>query len=81
MNFAPTRRMSRGHVAVVSRVVNNRQVLISHANWQRNAVSLDMVAVDVSPRNDWSQVRLEHRRGQMTSTVYPIYGFIHPNRG
>lgn len=81
MNFAPTKKMRRGHVAVVSRIVNSRQILISHANWTRNQVSLDMVAVDVSPRNDWSQVRLEHRRGQMTSTTYPIYGFIHPTRG
>ena len=81
MNFAPTKKMRRGHVAVVSRIINARQILISHANWNRNAVSLDMVAVDVSPRNDWSQVRLEHRPGQMTSTTYPIYGFIHPTRG
>ena len=36
-----------------------------------------MVAVDVSPKNDWSAVRLESNRGSLGS-VYPIKGFIYP---
>ena len=79
MSFQSVRGMSRGHVAVVSQVVNSRRVLLNHANWSRNQVSLNMVAVDVSPRNDWSQVRLEHRPGQMGTRTYPVNGFIHPN--
>ena len=77
MAFSATRKMPMGHVAVVSKVVSNRKILVDHANWQRNKVSLQMVAVDVSPKNDWSAVRLESNRGSLGS-VYPIKGFIYP---
>ena len=77
MAFASVRRMPMGHVAVVSEVVSPRKVLIDHANWERNQISLKMVAVDVSANNDWSQVRLQNANGTMGST-YPINGFILP---
>jgi len=77
MSFKATRKNPNGHVAVVSKVISQREVLVSHANWNRNRVSIDMVAVDVSPKNDWSSVRLESVPGQLGS-VYPVNGFIYP---
>lgn len=77
MTFSATRKMPMGHVAVVSKVVSERKILLDHANWNRNKVSLQMVAVDVSPKNDWSAVRLESAGGSLGS-VYPIKGFIYP---
>ncbi|MBD9528749.1 CHAP domain-containing protein [Paracoccus sp. PAR01] len=77
LSFKATRKNPNGHVAVVSKVINQRQILISHANWNRNKVSIDMTAVDVSPKNDWSMVRVESMPGQLGST-YPVNGFIYP---
>lgn len=77
MAFAATPRMPSGHVAVVSQVVSEREILLDHANWERNEVSLGMRAVDVSKAGDWSQVRLESRPG-VTGRVNPINGFIYP---
>lgn len=77
MTFSATKKMPMGHVAVVSKVVSERKILVDHANWKRNKVSLQMVAIDVSPKNDWSAVRLESAGGALGS-VYPIKGFIYP---
>ena len=33
MAFAGTRGMPMGHVAVVKKIVNDREILIDHANW------------------------------------------------
>ena len=80
MSFRATRGMSLGHVAVVSSVVSDRQVVVNHANWERNKVSLEMGVIDVSKNNDWSRVRVESRPGQYGS-VYPVNGFIYPSEG
>ncbi|MBE2274685.1 MAG: CHAP domain-containing protein [Rhodobacteraceae bacterium] len=79
MAFASTRKMPMGHVAVVSGVVSPREILIDHANWHRNQVSLKMKVVDVSDKNDWSRVRVESNPGTLGG-VYPINGFIYPGR-
>lgn len=52
-----------GHVAAVSKIIDSRTVLISHANWspiggRRGQIERDVQAVDVSPNNDWSAVRV-----------------------
>jgi surface antigen len=77
MAFAATRGMPMGHVAVVSRVVSDREIRIDHANWERNKVSLGMSVIDVSDRGDWSRVKVESNPGQY-GKVYPINGFILP---
>lgn len=76
LNFRSTRKMPMGHVAVVSKVISERKILVDHANWQRNKVSLNMAVVDVSPKNDWSAVRVESLPNTLGS-VYPTYGFIY----
>ncbi len=79
MAFAKTSGMSMGHVAVVSEVVSDRVVRIDHANWNRNKVSLGMTVEDISPRNDWTSVRVESNPGAF-GKAYPLNGFIYPNR-
>lgn len=78
MAFSSTGKLPMGHVAVVSGIVNERQVLLDHANWERNKISLNMAAVDVSEKNDWSSVRVESVKGSL-GRIYPIDGFIYPD--
>jgi len=78
--FKPTGRMSRGHVAVISRIVHDRVVQITHANWggSRGKVEEDVTIVDVSPTGDWSQVKVWYGPlNDLGTTVYPTYGFIY----
>lgn len=77
MAFKATSRNPMGHVAVVSKVVSPREVLVDHANWKRNKISLQMSVIDVSPRNDWSTVRLESQTDSY-GRAYPVNGFIYP---
>lgn len=78
MAWTATRKNPRGHIAVVSEIVSDREIRVDHANWKRNQVSLQMAVIDVSEANDWSAVRLESNPGAFGST-YPITGFIYPN--
>ena len=81
LNFRANDRMHLGHVAVVTRVVNAREVIIDHANWPTGGgyggVSRDVAVVDVSEANNWSAVRVELGRGGTFGSVYPTYGFIY----
>jgi hypothetical protein len=81
MVFSGTRRMHSGHVAVVRRVISDREIRIDHANWTNDGqIHLNAGVLDVSPNNDWSQVRVWNTRGgTMGTRVYPIKGFIQPN--
>lgn len=83
MAFRRSGGMSRGHVAVVSRVLGPREVLIDHANWggpgiRKGAVMHNVSVVDVSERNDWTAVRVQvgHDRVNYGRT-YATYGFIY----
>lgn len=80
MSFRATRGMVLGHVGVVSEVVSDREIVLNHANWSRNQVSLNMGVIDVSENNDWSVVRVESQPGQYGSH-YPVNGFIYPSKG
>jgi hypothetical protein len=74
-------RLPYGHVAVVTRVMSGRQVLVTQANWVHHRVTEDQPVIDVSPGNDWSVVRLWWPpSGQMGITEYPALGFILPDR-
>ena len=80
MVFATTRKMNRGHVAVVRRIVSNREIRVDHANWGRDGkIYLNAPVIDVSANNDWSRVRVWNTRaGTMGSNTYSIKGFITP---
>ncbi|MBW8784804.1 MAG: CHAP domain-containing protein [Novosphingobium sp.] len=83
MAFKPYGKMVLGHVAAVSRIVDSRTVLLRHANWspingQRGQIEDDVEAVDVSPDNDWSAVRVWFDPIQgLGSTHWPVQGFIY----
>lgn len=76
--FRRSSRLAYGHVAVVSRVLSPRRILLTHANWVPHRVNADVLSIDVSPNNDWSQVRVWWPPSrQMGAGIYPAYGFIH----
>jgi hypothetical protein len=77
MVFSGTRKLPMGHVAVVSKIVSDREILIDHANWKRNQVSLGMSVIDVSAAGDWSVVQVAYDPGQY-GRDYPISGFVYP---
>lgn len=83
MSFKPYGKMELGHVAAVSRIVDSRTVLLRHANWSlingtRGQIENDVRAVDVSPRNDWSEVRVWFAPiGSLGGTKWPLNGFIY----
>ncbi|MDO9502321.1 CHAP domain-containing protein [Falsiroseomonas sp.] len=77
-----TPRMQAGHVAVVARVLGSREILVDHANWAtgaaRGRILTGQRVVDVSPRNDWSRVRVWYPPiNALGNTVFPAHGFIH----
>jgi surface antigen len=75
--------MHDGHVAVVSRVLTDRIIQVTHANWSiidggRGKVEKDVTVVDVSPKGDWSQVKVWYDPiRDLGNSVYPTYGFIY----
>jgi surface antigen len=81
LNFRSNPRMPLGHVAVVDRVVNSREVVVEHANWGsfggNGRISHGVTVVDVSEANNWSAVRVEVGQGGDFGSVYPTYGFIY----
>ncbi|WP_295528893.1 CHAP domain-containing protein [Novosphingobium sp. Chol11] len=78
--FRGTRAMPYGHVAVVSKVIDARHLLINHANWSRpGMVERGVMAVDVSDAGDWSEVRVWYARsGSLGLRSSPAFGFIYP---
>lgn len=75
--FEATRRMRVGHVAMVSAVISEREVLLTHANWSHpGRVETGARAVDVSAAGDWTQVRVQFG-GAMGTSSYPTKGFIY----
>src|SRR6201996_7974129 len=81
--FKPTERMRLGHVAVVSQVLTDRIVQITHANWSpiegsRGKIEKDVTLVDVSPRGDWSEVKVWYDPSRdLGGSTYETYGFIY----
>ena len=75
--FQPHGSMRVGHLAVVTRVAEAREILVTQSNWLPYRIEHDQPVVDVSPYNDWTSVRVwyepVHALGR---TVYPTDGFI-----
>ena len=75
--------MPIGHVATVSQIVSDREVLISHSNWSlinghRGQIERNVRAVDVSDAGDWSKVRVWYAPlGGLGTSSYPLFGFIY----
>jgi surface antigen len=77
--FAASRSMPVGHVAMVSKVVSGREVLLTHANWSyRGGIERNVRAIDVSPNNDWTDVRVWYGPiGDLGLRSNPAKGFIY----
>ncbi|MDH7971453.1 CHAP domain-containing protein [Sphingomonas sp. AR_OL41] len=80
--FAASGRMPLGHVAMVSEVVSDREVLLTHANWsRRGGVETNVRAVDVSEAGDWSRVKVWYGPvGGLGTSAYAANGFIYADR-
>ncbi|MDJ0387231.1 CHAP domain-containing protein [Roseomonas sp. E05] len=82
LSFKSSGGMRLGHVAVVSRVVSAREILVDHANWEgpgirKGTVMRGVSVIDVSPQNDWTEVRVQiGRSDEAYGRVYPTNGFI-----
>lgn len=70
----------RGHVAVVKQVIDDRTIVVDHANWGNDGrIYLHAPVRDLSPKNDWSQVQVWFTPGnQWGRRVYKGRGFILP---
>lgn len=83
--FKPTARMRLGHVAVVSQVLTDRVIQITHANWSpiegsRGKVEKDVTIIDVSANGDWSQVKVWYDPNRdLGGSTYSTHGFIYPD--
>gem|GEM_PF-979271 len=78
--------MRLGHVAVVREIIDDRTILISHANWspingRRGQIERRVAAKDVSEDNDWSKVRIWYAPiDKLGTTAFPVNGFIYPTK-
>jgi len=79
LSFRSTSRMRVGHVAMVSQIVSDREVLLTHANWsRRGGVERNVRAIDVSDAGDWSLVKVWYApQGGLGTSSYPTDGFIY----
>lgn len=84
MVFTRQGSMRHGHVSVITRVVSSRLALIDHANWApartagRGEVTRAVPVLDVSPNNDWSQVRVwYHASKDFGNRAYRTDGFVY----
>jgi surface antigen len=81
--FKAQGKMSRGHVAVVSQIITDRYIQVTHANWspingRRGQVEDNVNVMDVSESGDWSKVKVWYGpSNDLGTTVYPTYGFIY----
>ncbi len=77
LNFRSIGRMPLGHVAVVTAVLDPRTILVTQANWVPGTINNDVTMQDVSPDNDWTEVRVELGDTSSLGSTYPTYGFIY----
>lgn len=81
--FKPQGQMRLGHVAVVSQVLTDRIIQVTHANWSpidggRGKIEQNVTVVDVSPGGDWTQVKVWYDPlRDLGATTYSTYGFIY----
>lgn len=84
--FKPYGSMRLGHVAAVRKIIDDRNILVSHANWSliegtRGHIENNVRVVDVSEAGDWSEVRVWFDAlGDLGTTHWPVHGFIYPGK-
>ncbi len=81
--FRPYGNMRLGHVAAVTKILDDRTILVTHSNWspingRRGQIERNVRIVDVSDENDWSRVRVWFAPLQdLGGTAWPTHGFIY----
>lgn len=81
--FKSQGKMKLGHVAVVSQIITDRYIQITHANWspvngRRGRVEENVNVLDVSEKGDWSKVKVWYGPlNDLGTTIYTTYGFIY----
>jgi surface antigen len=84
--FRPQGKMRLGHVAVVSQIITDRYIQVTHANWspingRRGQVEDHVNVLDVSDKGDWSKVKVWYGPlNDLGTTVYTTYGFIYNDK-
>ena len=81
--FKAVGAMRSGHVATVTRLVSDRIIKVTHANWggMKGRVERDVTVVDTSTKGDWSAVKVWYAPiGDVGQRAYPTYGFIYGAR-
>jgi surface antigen len=70
----------RGHLAVVTTLLSDREIRVDHANWLNDGnIYVSDPVVDVSPDNDWTEVRVWNPATQSWGVkTYLVQGFIGP---
>lgn len=77
--FKRTGHLGRGHVSLVSAVIDRRTIEVDHTWLRSSEIRHGMTVIDVSADNDWSQVRVWNEpTDQIGQRVYPTYGFVLP---
>lgn len=85
LSFKPYGAMRLGHVAAVSKIIDDRTILVTHANWslidgRRGQIERNVRVVDVSDAGDWSRVRVWYAPlDGLGTTLWPVEGFIYPS--
>jgi surface antigen len=71
---------NRGHVAVVRKIISDREIRVDHANWlDDGSIYVNDPVEDISANNDWSAVRVWNiKTGSWGVRNYPVQGFILP---
>jgi len=79
MVLSKTRRLRYGHLAYVTAVLNEREILVHQANWlNRGRLHRYTPVRDVSKNNDWSVVQVWYTPGlHYGGGRYPVSGFIY----
>jgi surface antigen len=79
-----TNRLRYGHLAVVKKIINQRQIDVTHSNWgsdreHRRIIYESMRAEDISPNNSWTSVRFWNKDANVFGFPYAAKGFIYKN--
>ncbi|HEY7687059.1 MAG TPA: CHAP domain-containing protein [Dongiaceae bacterium] len=80
--FRQQQKLPAGHLAVVTKVLNPREIRISHADWAstwatRGRITGNVPVLDVSPANDWTRLRIWYGMSGTVERVYQSYGFVY----
>lgn len=82
MVLAASGKMPHGHLAVVKRIVDDRQIDVTHSNWGSNRATRSIIyeshrVEDVSRANDWSSVRFWNKDANAFGFPYAVRGFLY----